>query len=61
MAKFSLNFIATGLSLFINSILMTLKIVVGILFNSVSLLADGFDSLLDLIMSIFAGVGEKMG
>ena len=61
MAKFSLNFIATGLSLFINSILMTLKIVVGILFNSVSLLADGFDSLLDLIMSVFAGVGEKMG
>lgn len=55
-----LNFVATSLSISINALIMSFKLSVGYIFGSISLVADGFDSLLDLFSASFAGIGEKV-
>ena len=54
------NFFATSLSVSINLVLIGLKLSIGFIFSSISLIADGFDSLLDIITAAFAGIGEHM-
>lgn len=54
------NAFATTLSLSINGLLIVLKLTVGFIFSSISLLADGLDSLLDIVTAAFAGVGEHV-
>ena len=49
--------IATIVALSVNTILGCLKIVTGFITFSISLIADGFDSLMDLLMGIFAYLG----
>ena len=51
---------ATILALTANLFLITIKFVVGILVNSVSLVADGFDSTLDIFTAIIAYVGYHL-
>lgn len=60
MAKLGLATAANILSIGGNLILMTLKLVIGFIFGSISLVADGFDSLLDLVSATIAGVGERV-
>ncbi len=60
MVKLGYIFFSTLVSTVVNTILMLAKIVVGSIFGSISLVADGFDSLLDLITGVFAGVGENI-
>jgi cation diffusion facilitator family transporter len=60
MVSISLTAIANILSIGVNALLVVLKLVIGFLFNSISLIADGFDSILDLVTAGFAGVGERI-
>ncbi len=59
MVKLSLAAVANILSIGGNLILMTLKLVIGFIFGSISLIADGFDSVLDLVSATVAGFGER--
>ncbi|MHA1829570.1 MAG: cation diffusion facilitator family transporter [Candidatus Heimdallarchaeaceae archaeon] len=60
MAKIKPVQIANILSVGINMLLLILKLVIGIIFQSISLTADGLDSVLDLVTAAFAGIGEKL-
>ena len=60
MQKISLTAIANILSIGINALLIILKLVIGFIFGSISLIADGFDSVLDVISASIAGIGEKI-
>ncbi|MHA2357631.1 MAG: cation diffusion facilitator family transporter [Candidatus Heimdallarchaeaceae archaeon] len=60
MATFNLTTIANIISVGVNALLVVLKLIIGFFFNSISLIADGFDSILDLITAGFAGVGERI-
>jgi cation diffusion facilitator family transporter len=60
MVKFGLAAAANILSIGGNLILMTLKLVIGFIFGSISLIADGFDSVLDLVSATIAGFGERI-
>ncbi|MBY9000477.1 MAG: cation transporter [Candidatus Heimdallarchaeota archaeon] len=60
MAKFGLANIATIISVGVNGLLVILKLIIGFLTGSISLIADGFDSILDLITATFAGIGERI-
>lgn len=51
---------ATLVALVINTLLGLLKIISGLLISSMSLFADGFDSLMDLFMGIFAFLGATI-
>ena len=55
-----MTMIANLLSIGGNFLLVCLKLIVGILFSSISLIADGFDSVLDLVSATFAGIGDKI-
>ncbi len=48
---------ATIVALSVNSLLGLFKILIGILVSSVALIADGFDSIMDLFMGFFAYIG----
>lgn len=54
-AKLSRN--ATIVGIGANFILIVIKLVVGIHINSLSLIADGFDSSLDILTALFAYIG----
>ena len=56
-----LSTIANVISLGVNGLLVVLKLIIGFITGSISLIADGFDSILDLITATFAGIGEKVG
>ena len=60
MVKLGLAAAANILSIGGNLILMTLKLVIGFIFGSISLIADGFDSVLDLVSATIAGIGERV-
>lgn len=60
MPKISLATIANIISIGVNALLIVLKLVIGFLFNSISLIADGLDSVLDVVSASVAGVGEKI-
>ncbi|MHA1201659.1 MAG: cation diffusion facilitator family transporter [Candidatus Heimdallarchaeaceae archaeon] len=60
MVSFNSATFATILSVGVNSFLVALKLTIGFVTGSISLIADGFDSILDLITATFAGVGEKV-
>ncbi|MHA1953954.1 MAG: cation diffusion facilitator family transporter [Candidatus Heimdallarchaeaceae archaeon] len=60
MVSIGLTAIANILSVGVNALLVILKLTIGFLFNSISLIADGFDSILDLVTAGFAGVGERI-
>ncbi|MCG3221589.1 MAG: cation transporter [Candidatus Heimdallarchaeota archaeon] len=60
MVSISLTAIANIISIGGNALLVVLKLVIGFLFNSISLIADGFDSILDLVTAGFAGIGERI-
>lgn len=60
MVSIGLTTIANILSVGVNALLVILKLTIGVLFNSISLIADGFDSILDLVTAGFAGVGERI-
>ncbi|MCG3224595.1 MAG: cation transporter [Candidatus Heimdallarchaeota archaeon] len=60
MVSFSSATIANILSVGVNSLLVALKLIIGFFTGSISLIADGFDSILDLVTATFAGVGEKI-
>lgn len=51
---------ATLVALTVNTLLGLLKIISGLLISSMSLIADGFDSLMDLFMGIFAFLGATI-
>ena len=50
----------TVLAIFVNLILGTSKLLVGSFIGSSALLADGIDSLLDILMTIFAYLGVRI-
>jgi len=50
----------TALAIFVNLILGTSKLLVGSFIGSTALLADGIDSLLDILMTIFAYLGVRI-
>jgi len=50
----------TGLAIFVNLILGTSKLLVGSFIGSSALSADGIDSLLDILMTIFAYLGVRI-
>jgi cation diffusion facilitator family transporter len=50
----------TALAIIVNLVLGTSKLLVGVLIGSTALLADGVDSLLDIIMTIFAYLGVRI-
>ena len=50
----------TGLAIFVNLILGTSKLLVGSFIGSSALLADGIDSLLDILMTLFAYLGVRI-
>ncbi len=52
--------IATVLAISVNMILAILKLMIGIVIGSTALLADGVDSFLDIITSIFAYIGVRV-
>jgi len=60
MVTISLSTLANVLSIVVNLLLLLLKLIVGFIFNSISLVADGFDSVLDLVTAAFAGIGERI-
>ncbi|MFX1516703.1 MAG: cation diffusion facilitator family transporter [Promethearchaeota archaeon] len=51
---------ATLVALSVNTILGLLKIISGLFISSMSLIADGFDSLMDLFMGMFAFLGATI-
>ena len=50
----------TALAISVNFILGIGKLIVGVLIGSTALLADGLDSLLDILMTIFAYLGVRI-
>ncbi len=50
----------TALAISVNFILGISKLIVGVLIGSTALLADGLDSLLDILMTIFAYLGVRI-
>ena len=50
----------TALAIIVNLILTTLKIGIGILIGSTALLADGIDSFLDIMTTVFAYLGVRI-
>ena len=50
----------TVLAISVNLLLAVLKLAIGIIIGSTALLADGVDSFLDIIMSIFAYIGVRV-
>jgi len=60
MPKISLTSVANILAIGFNALLIVVKLGVGIFFNSISLIADGLDSVLDVVSAIIAGIGEKL-
>ena len=50
----------TVLAIFVNLILGTSKLLIGSFIGSSALLADGIDSLLDILMTIFAYLGVRI-
>ena len=60
MVTLSLTTIANLLSIGGNVLLVGLKLVIGFIFNSISLIADGLDSVLDLVSATFAGIGDRI-
>ncbi len=60
MTSFSSATVANILSMGVNSFLVALKLAIGFVTGSISLIADGFDSILDLVTATFAGIGEKI-
>ena len=60
MVSFSSATIANIISVGVNSLLIALKLSIGIISGSISLIADGFDSILDLVTATFAGIGERV-
>jgi len=52
--------LSTLISLGLNLLLMLFKLTVGFIFNSISLISDGLDTLLDLLTASFATIGYKM-
>lgn len=52
--------IATIVALGVNTSLGCLKIITGLATSSLSLIADGFDSIMDLLMGIFAYLGTTI-
>lgn len=55
------GFRATAVAIGANLLLVIIKIGVGVLINSLSLIADGFDSVLDIITALLAYVGFNIG
>ncbi|MHA1994671.1 MAG: cation diffusion facilitator family transporter [Candidatus Hodarchaeales archaeon] len=51
---------ATALAVSVNAVLAVLKLAIGIVIGSTALLADGVDSFLDIITSIFAYIGVRV-
>ncbi|MCK5344549.1 MAG: cation transporter [Candidatus Heimdallarchaeota archaeon] len=51
---------ATVLAVSVNFVLAVLKLAIGIVIGSTALLADGIDSFLDIITSIFAYIGVRV-
>lgn len=60
MPKFHLSTIANILSIGVNALLIILKLLIGFIFGSISLIADGFDSVLDIVSAVIVGIGEKI-
>ena len=60
MVSFSSATFANIISIGVNSLLVALKLSIGFVTGSISLIADGFDSILDLVTATFAGIGEKI-
>ena len=56
----NLTTIANLLSIGGNILLVCLKLVIGFMFSSISLIADGLDSVLDLVSATFAGIGDRI-
>ena len=56
----NLTIIANLLSIGGNILLVALKLVIGFIFSSISLIADGLDSVLDLVSASFAGIGDRI-
>lgn len=52
---------ASKVSMLVNAMIATLKLGVGFIFNSMALVADGFDSMVDVVSAIvvFAGIKYK--
>jgi cation diffusion facilitator family transporter len=50
----------TVLAIIVNLVLTTLKLVIGFLIGSTALLADGIDSFLDIMTTIFAYIGVRI-
>ncbi len=60
MSKVNLSTIANILSIGVNALLIILKLLIGFIFGSISLIADGFDSVLDIVSATVAGIGERI-
>jgi cation diffusion facilitator family transporter len=54
------GFFASVLSIVVNLVLFTVKIIFGVLLNSISLLADAFHALSDVITSVIVIIGFKI-
>ncbi|MHA2347501.1 MAG: cation diffusion facilitator family transporter [Candidatus Hodarchaeales archaeon] len=52
--------LVTIISVIVNLFLTSLKLVVGIIIGSTALVADGIDSLLDIITTLFAYIGVRV-
>ena len=50
----------TALAIIVNLILTIIKLVIGLLIGSTALLADGIDSFLDIMTTIFAYIGVRI-
>ena len=50
----------TALAVLVNAVLGLSKIIVGVFIGSTALLADGLDSLLDILMTVFAYLGVRI-
>ena len=60
MMKVGLATLANIISIGGNIVLMLLKLIIGFYFGFISLIADGFDSVLDLVSASIAGIGDKI-
>ena len=52
--------LVTIISILVNFLLTSLKLIVGITIGSTALIADGIDSLLDILTTIFAYIGVRI-
>jgi cation diffusion facilitator family transporter len=50
----------TALAVVVNLVLGTSKLIVGVIIGSTALLADGVDSVLDILMTVFAYLGVRI-